>query len=78
MRNCAVLTIAPTGTTSILAATSHRVLNQSLHPAIKRTYYADAEGSNDRVLKTEVVIDPLFETTLSRERRLWKIWPMYL
>jgi ribonucleoside-diphosphate reductase alpha chain len=60
MRNCAVLTIAPTGTTSILAATSSGI-EPIFAPGYQRTYYADAEGSNDRVLKTEVVIDPLFE-----------------
>ncbi len=60
MRNCAVLTIAPTGTTSILAGTSSGI-EPIFAPGYKRTYYADAEGSNDRVLKTEIVIDPLFE-----------------
>ena len=60
MRNCAVLTIAPTGTTSILAATSSGI-EPIFAPGYQRTYYADATGSNDRVLKTEVVIDPLFE-----------------
>jgi ribonucleoside-diphosphate reductase alpha chain len=60
MRNCAVLTIAPTGTTSILAATSSGI-EPIFAPGYQRTYYADAKGSNDRVLKTEVVIDPLFE-----------------
>jgi ribonucleoside-diphosphate reductase alpha chain len=64
MRNCAVLTIAPTGTTSILAATSSGI-EPIFAPGYQRTYYADAEGSNDRVLKTEVVIDPLFE-------KLWR------
>jgi ribonucleoside-diphosphate reductase alpha chain len=59
-RNCAVLTIAPTGTTSILAATSSGI-EPIFAPGYQRTYYADAKGSNDRVLKTEVVIDPLFE-----------------
>jgi ribonucleoside-diphosphate reductase alpha chain len=60
MRNCAVLTIAPTGTTSILAATSSGI-EPIFAPGYQRTYYADAKGSNERVLKTEVVIDPLFE-----------------
>ncbi len=60
MRNCAVLTIAPTGTTSIVAGTSSGI-EPVFAAGYKRRYYADSEDSNERVLKEEVVIDPLFE-----------------
>ncbi len=60
MRNCAVLTIAPTGTTSIVAGTSSGI-EPVFAAGYKRRYYADSEDSNERILKEEVVIDPLFE-----------------
>jgi len=60
MRNCAVLTIAPTGTTSLVAGTSSGI-EPIFAAGYSRTYYADSESTNERVLKTEVVIDPLFQ-----------------
>ncbi len=60
MRNCAVLTIAPTGTTSILAGTSSGI-EPVFAAGYLRRYYADSETSNERVLKEEIVIDPMFE-----------------
>tara|TARA_R110000824_G_scaffold5793_8_gene26682 strand:+ start:18316 stop:20232 length:1917 start_codon:yes stop_codon:yes gene_type:complete len=60
IRNCALLTIAPTGTTSILAGTSSGV-EPVFSAGYKRRYYADKKGSNDRVIKEEIVIDPLFK-----------------
>lgn len=60
IRNCALLTIAPTGTTSILAATSSGI-EPIFAPGYERKYYAAAEGSNERLLQQEIVIDPLFE-----------------
>ena len=59
MRNCAVLTIAPTGTTSIVAGTSSGI-EPVFAAGYKRRYYADSDDSNERVLQEEVVIDPLF------------------
>jgi ribonucleoside-diphosphate reductase alpha chain len=60
IRNCAILTIAPTGTTSIMAATSSGI-EPVFSPGYKRRYYASKEGSNDRVIEEEIVIDPLFQ-----------------
>ena len=61
IRNCALLTIAPTGTTSIVSGTSSGI-EPVFSPGYKRRYYADVEGSNERQIKEEVVIDPLFQT----------------
>ena len=60
IRNCAILTIAPTGTTSIMAGTSSGI-EPVFSPGYKRRYYANKEGSNDRVIQEEIVIDPLFQ-----------------
>ena len=60
IRNCAVLTIAPTGTTSILAGTSSGI-EPVFSPGYKRRYYADKEGSNERIIEEEIIIDPLFQ-----------------
>ena len=61
IRNCALLTIAPTGTTSILSATSSGI-EPVFAAGYKRKYFADTNGSNHRVIKEEIVIDPLFES----------------
>jgi ribonucleoside-diphosphate reductase alpha chain len=55
-----LLTIAPTGTTSILSATSSGI-EPVFSVGYKRRYYADVEDSNERKLKEEIVIDPLFK-----------------
>lgn len=60
IRNCAILTIAPTGTTSIMASTSSGI-EPVFSAGYKRRYYANKEGSNDRVIEEEIVIDPLFQ-----------------
>jgi ribonucleoside-diphosphate reductase alpha chain len=60
IRNCAILTIAPTGTTSIMAATSSGI-EPVFSAGYKRRYYASEDGSNERIIKEEIVIDPLFK-----------------
>jgi len=60
IRNCAILTIAPTGTTSIMAGTSSGI-EPVFSAGYKRRYYASEDGSNERVIKEEIVIDPLFK-----------------
>ena len=60
IRNCAILTIAPTGTTSIMSATSSGI-EPVFSAGYKRRYYANKEGSNDRIIEEEIVIDPLFQ-----------------
>ena len=60
IRNCALLTIAPTGTTSILSGTSSGI-EPVFSPGYRRRYFSDDEKSNDRIIKEEVVIDPLFK-----------------
>jgi len=61
IRHCAILTIAPTGTTSILAGTSSGI-EPLFAPAYRRRYYTSNDENNERVLNEEVVIDPLFST----------------
>ena len=61
IRNCALLTIAPTGTTSIMAGTSSGI-EPVFSAGYKRRYYANQEGSNERLIEEEIVIDPLFKT----------------
>ena len=60
IRNCAILTIAPTGTTSIMASTSSGI-EPVFSAGYKRRYYASEDSSNERVIKEEIVIDPLFK-----------------
>jgi ribonucleoside-diphosphate reductase alpha chain len=60
IRNCAILTIAPTGTTSIMAGTSSGI-EPVFAAGYVRRYYDSDPTSNKRVLKKEVVIDPLFQ-----------------
>ena len=60
IRNCAILTIAPTGTTSIMAGTSSGI-EPVFSAGYKRRYYADTEGTNNRTIKEEIIIDPLFK-----------------
>mgnify|MGYP003627633184 CR=1 FL=1 len=65
IRNCALLTIAPTGTTSILSGTSSGI-EPVFSPGYRRRYFADDESSNDRIIKEEIVIDPLFKGLLEQ------------
>ena len=59
VRNCALLTIAPTGTTSMVMGTSSGI-EPIFAPGYIRRYYDSDNKSNDRILKEEIVIDPLF------------------
>jgi len=60
IRNCAILTIAPTGTTSIMASTSSGI-EPVFSAGYKRRYYSSEDESNERIIKEEIVIDPLFK-----------------
>ena len=60
VRNCALLTIAPTGTTSMVMGTSSGI-EPIFAPGYIRRYYDSDNKSNDRILKEEMVIDPLFK-----------------
>lgn len=60
VRNCALLTIAPTGTTSMVMGTSSGI-EPIFAPGYIRRYYDSDNKSNDRILKQEMVIDPLFK-----------------
>jgi ribonucleoside-diphosphate reductase alpha chain len=60
IRNCAILTIAPTGTTSIMATTSSGI-EPVFSAGYKRKYYTSDVNSNRRIIKETIVIDPLFK-----------------
>ena len=60
VRNCALLTIAPTGTTSMVMGTSSGI-EPIFAPGYIRRYYDSDNKSNDRILKEEIVVDPLFK-----------------
>jgi ribonucleoside-diphosphate reductase alpha chain len=53
IRNCAILTIAPTGTTSLVSGTSSGI-EPIFAPGYARTYYADSIKSNERVLNNYI------------------------
>lgn len=54
LRNCALLTIAPTGTTSMVCGVSSSC-EPMFSPGMERRYY------DNEILKTEIVIHPLFK-----------------
>jgi ribonucleoside-diphosphate reductase alpha chain len=64
VRNCALLTIAPTGTTSMVMGTSSGI-EPVFAPGYLRRYYDSDSKSNGRILKEEMVIDPLFSDLYS-------------
>lgn len=61
IRNCALLTVAPTGTTSIVCDVTS-ALENTFGPAWKRRYW-----DND-VLKEEIVVHPLFKRMLLEKK----------
>jgi len=66
VRNCALLTIAPTGTTSMVMGTSSGI-EPIFAPGYIRRYYDSDDKSNDVVLKEENVVDPVFKELYETE-----------
>ena len=60
IRNCAMLTIAPTGTRSMLAATSSGI-EPIFACGYKRRYFANSESTEMVELVEQIVVDPIFE-----------------
>lgn len=62
IRNCAILTIAPTGTVSILSGNCSSGIESMFAPAYERRYWDKEER------KTELVFHPLFEQFMKEGR----------
>lgn len=62
IRNCAILTQAPTGTVSILSGNCSSGIEPMFAPAYERRYWQDEER------KVELVFHPLFEQFMKQEK----------
>lgn len=62
IRNCAILTVAPTGTVSILSGNCSSGIEPIFAPAYERRYWVGKER------KTELVFHPLFKQFMEQEK----------
>lgn len=67
MRNCALLTIAPTGTVSILSENCSSGIEPMFAPAYERRFWTKVEGRKD-VRQTELVFHPMFAKFMAEGR----------
>ena len=64
IRNCAILTVAPTGTVSILSGNCSSGIEPMFAPAYERRYWSGKER------KTELVFHPLFKQFMDQDKNV--------